>query len=145
MPFLLNAFYKMITPFIDPVTKDKMRFNPRAVEDGLFTPDNLWVEFGGDVVFEYDHEIYWHDLLETTTKHREAMMARWRALGGTVGIREWDMKDGDGKEQASAPTPTPAPAVETIVREEAEEEEQEDVKGSSATVEVEPAPVSVAA
>lgn len=30
VPWLLNAFYKLITPFIDPVTRTKMRFNPEV-------------------------------------------------------------------------------------------------------------------
>ena len=93
---MLNAFYKLITPLIDPVTRDKMRFNPKAIQDGLFTSENVWTEFGGDVTFEYDHAKYWTNFIEITTKRRQEMMERWRALGGHIGLREWDIKNGDG-------------------------------------------------
>ncbi|KAF7796475.1 hypothetical protein EIP86_007652 [Pleurotus ostreatoroseus] len=121
VPWMLNAFYKLITPLIDPVTRDKMRFNPKAIQDGLFTSDNVWVEFGGDVTFEYDHSKYWADFIETTTKRRQEMMERWRALGGRIGLREWDIKNGDGV--ANVPETKTAPVA----------------------VEVEPASVQVAA
>ena len=40
VPFWLNAFYKMINPFIDPITREKMRFNPKVTQEGLFTAEN---------------------------------------------------------------------------------------------------------
>ena len=94
VPFLLNAFYKMITPFIDPVTRDKMRFNPRAVEDGLFARPALWREFGGAVDFAYDHAVYWPAFVRLAAERRASMLERWRELGAKVGLREWDIKGG---------------------------------------------------
>lgn len=95
VPWMLNAFYKLITPLIDPVTRDKMRFNPKVVDDGLFTADNVWKEFGGNVEFKYDHKTYWPNFIETARTRREAQQKRWRELGGTVGIREWEIKNGE--------------------------------------------------
>ncbi|KAI0701313.1 CRAL TRIO domain-containing protein [Cytidiella melzeri] len=92
LPWLLNAFYKMITPLIDPVTKNKMRFNPKPVEDGLFTADNVWKEFGGEIDFQYVHEEYWPHFVKMTSERRETMLERWKALGGKVGLKEWDFK-----------------------------------------------------
>lgn len=123
VPFLLNAFYKLITPFIDPVSREKMRFNPKVVEEGLFTADNVWTAFGGDITFEYDHAQYWPNFIEVTDKRKKDMMDRWRALGARVGIREWDMKGGD--KQA--------------------EESGQETKMSPVDVEVEPAQVQVEA
>lgn len=95
MPFLLNAFYKLITPLIDPVTKDKMRFNPKVVQDGLFTADSVWQEFGGDIEFKYDHQTYWPALIEMANGRRKQQMNRWRELGAKVGFKEWDVKKGE--------------------------------------------------
>lgn len=30
VPWLVDMFFKLIKPFIDPVTRDKMWFNPKA-------------------------------------------------------------------------------------------------------------------
>ena len=95
VPFLLNAFYKLITPLIDPVTRDKMRFNPKVVQDGLFTADNVWKEFGGDIEFKYDHKTYWPNFIQMCSDRRKQQMEKWRQLGGTVGLKEWDIKQGD--------------------------------------------------
>ena len=94
VPWMLNAFYKLINPFVDPVTRDKMRFNPKVVDDGLFTADNVWKEFGGEVEFKYEHKVYWLDFIELAKTRREAQMQRWRELGGLVGAKEWDIKSG---------------------------------------------------
>lgn len=100
VPFLLNAFYKLINPFIDPVVRAKMKFNPRVVEDNLFTADMImkeWWEGGCD--FEYVHEKYWPPLLELCEKRRKAWMDKWRAMGGQVGLKEWDYKGGKNDEE----------------------------------------------
>lgn len=92
VPFFLTAFWKIITPFIDPVTRAKTHFNPRPVDDGLFTTDNLFKEFGGAVEFEYVHEKYFPELVRMTDEIRERRMEAWKALGAKVGLREWDIK-----------------------------------------------------
>ncbi|KZT07736.1 CRAL/TRIO domain-containing protein [Laetiporus sulphureus 93-53] len=92
VPFLVNAFFKVISPFIDPVSREKMHFNPQCVKEGLFTPDQLVSEWNGDCVFEYQHDRYWPVLIRMCTERREKMMATWRELGGEVGLKEWDVK-----------------------------------------------------
>ena len=93
VPFLLNAFYKMINPFIDPVTRAKLKFNPSCVKEGHFEPDMLVKEnWGGDRTLEYVHEKFWPALLELTGERRERQMERWRKLGGEIGVKEWDYK-----------------------------------------------------
>ncbi|EIW87256.1 CRAL TRIO domain-containing protein [Coniophora puteana RWD-64-598 SS2] len=62
LPFLLNFFYKGISPFLDPVTRDKMRFNPDLVE--LIPSSQLDAEFGGEYNFEYDFETYWKQIVD---------------------------------------------------------------------------------
>ncbi|KAG2107058.1 CRAL TRIO domain-containing protein [Suillus discolor] len=51
-----------ISPFLDPVTRDKMRFNPDLLE--LIPKSQLDSEFGGDFDFEFDHETYWKEIVD---------------------------------------------------------------------------------
>ncbi|RDX57013.1 CRAL/TRIO domain-containing protein [Lentinus brumalis] len=92
VPFLLNAFFKMITPFIDPLTRPKLRFNPDCIAEGLFTPDQLISEWNGTANFEYEHEKYWGALVRMSAERRERLWEKWREHGAKVGVREWDLK-----------------------------------------------------
>ncbi|KAL4247612.1 CRAL-TRIO lipid binding domain superfamily protein [Abortiporus biennis] len=94
LPFLINAFFKVITPFVDPVTRPKMKFNPKIVEEGLFTPDQLWKEFGGECDFKYEHDKYWPAFVEMCESKRSAQLKKWKELGGTVGLKDWDVRRG---------------------------------------------------
>lgn len=62
MSWLVNAFFSGISPFMDPITRDKIRFNPKLTE--LVEPSQLDAEFGGDYNFEYDYSVYWPQLTE---------------------------------------------------------------------------------
>ncbi|KAI0066633.1 CRAL/TRIO domain-containing protein [Artomyces pyxidatus] len=62
LPRLLSFFYRGISPFLDPVTRDKMRFNPDLFE--LIPKEQLDADFGGDYEFEFDHEEYWQTLID---------------------------------------------------------------------------------
>ena len=44
--------------------------------------------------FQYKHETYWPALVKMCNERRQQQMERWRKLGGTVGLKEWDMKGG---------------------------------------------------
>ncbi|KAG6877808.1 hypothetical protein C0993_003782 [Termitomyces sp. T159_Od127] len=114
VPFLLNAFYKLINPFIDPVSREKMKFNPRVIEDNLFTPDMVISEWwGGDCDFEYVHDKYWPALLNLCESRRKAFLEKWRVLGGTVGLKEWEYK-GRGTTSVIHPDPQAAD-IEKVV------------------------------
>ncbi|ESK85442.1 cral trio domain-containing protein [Moniliophthora roreri MCA 2997] len=63
LPMLLNFFYKGISPFLDPVTRDKMRFNPDLLE--LVPASQLEAEFGGEHNFLFNHEDYWKQIIDT--------------------------------------------------------------------------------
>ncbi len=41
IPFLLNAFFKLFMPLVDPVTKEKVKFNPNVIEEGFMQADQL--------------------------------------------------------------------------------------------------------
>lgn len=94
VPFLLNAFYKLINPLIDPVTREKMKFNPNVTKDALFTPEMVIKDWGGEREIVYEHEKYWPALVKLTSEIRQDQMERWRTLGGAIGIKEWDYKGG---------------------------------------------------
>lgn len=61
LPMLLNFFYRGISPFLDPVTRDKMRFNPDLLE--LIPPGQLDADFGGDYEWEFEPNSYWEQFV----------------------------------------------------------------------------------
>ncbi|KAF8346035.1 CRAL-TRIO domain-containing protein [Amanita rubescens] len=61
LPLLLTFFYKGISPFLDPVTRDKMRFNPDLKE--LIPLSHLDAEFGGENAFEFEPNSYWDQIV----------------------------------------------------------------------------------
>ncbi|TFK27524.1 CRAL/TRIO domain-containing protein, partial [Coprinopsis marcescibilis] len=90
IPFLVSAFMRIIMPFVDPVTRHKVKMNPQVVKDGLYEEDMLMREWwGGNREFEYVHEKYWPALVSSTEERVQGWMRRWRELGGGVGVREW--------------------------------------------------------
>ncbi|KAF8510786.1 CRAL-TRIO domain-containing protein [Gautieria morchelliformis] len=92
VPFLVMAFLNLIFPFVDPVTREKVKFNPKVVEQGVMAADQVMTEWDGSVEFKYEHEEYWEELVQLCETRRTAWLQRWRSLGGTVGISEWDYK-----------------------------------------------------
>jgi hypothetical protein len=96
VPFLINAFFKLIMPFVDPVTREKVRFNPDVIGEGLFDKDNLMTQWwGGNREFEWDHEKYWPVLVKMCDERRARQKERWTKLGAKIGLDEWDIKAGD--------------------------------------------------
>jgi hypothetical protein len=83
-------------PFVDPITREKVKFNPDVIKEGFVLPEQLMTAsgWGGSQEFEYVHEKYWPALVELCEMERKVRMDRWRALGGEVGLREWDIKGG---------------------------------------------------
>jgi len=61
LPPLLSFFYKGISPFLDPVTRDKMRFNPDLLE--LIPRTHLDADFGGDYEYEFEPNSYWEQIV----------------------------------------------------------------------------------
>ncbi|KAF5332569.1 hypothetical protein D9611_005169 [Ephemerocybe angulata] len=62
LPFILNFFYKGISPFLDPVTRDKMRFNPNLLD--LIDANQLDADFGGSYNFEFEPHSYWDQIVK---------------------------------------------------------------------------------
>jgi hypothetical protein len=80
------GFFKLITPFIDPLTREKLKFN----EDmNQYVPsEQLWTEFNGKLDFEYDHSVYWPALQKLCGERREQRKAKWIAGGKHIGEYE---------------------------------------------------------
>lgn len=86
VPFVIWGFFKLITPFIDPVTREKMKFN----EDLRVhvPPSHLMKSVGGDVEFRYDHSLYWPALNKLAELRQQAYRERWIQGGKLVGEHE---------------------------------------------------------
>lgn len=87
MPWIVWGFFKIITPFIDPVTREKLKFNEDMRQ---YVPsEQLWsTDWNGDMDFEYDHETYWPALNKLCKDKREDKLARWKAAGSIIGESE---------------------------------------------------------
>ncbi|KAE8251659.1 hypothetical protein A4X13_0g3886 [Tilletia indica] len=62
-PWFFTLFFRVISPFVDPVTRQKIFFNPKMTT--LANPDQITTEWeGGEYNYEWDFESYWSQLLE---------------------------------------------------------------------------------
>lgn len=101
LPFLIRGFFKIISPLLDPVTRSKLNL-PSTADLRAFAPEEqIETSFGGSVDFGlYDdttHAEYWmgsEGICALAEGRRKRAMDKWRALGGGVGKREWDFKEG---------------------------------------------------
>ncbi|KAF8808744.1 CRAL/TRIO domain-containing protein [Phlegmacium glaucopus] len=96
LPFIVTTTLKIIMPFVDPITREKVKFNPNIFGEGLFLPDMVMKQgWDGNQDFEYVHEKYWAGLVELCESRAKDWMENWRSLGGKVGIAEWEYKQGN--------------------------------------------------
>jgi len=93
LPWYVMSFFRLISGFIDPVTKDKMKFNEDLRE--YIPPQQLWTTHTGDLDFVYDHAAYWPALDAECTKRRQAYRARWEQGGKRIGEYEIYLRGGD--------------------------------------------------
>jgi len=116
VPWVVWGFFKLITPFIDPLTREKLKFNEDMKQ---YVPaEQLWTDFSdGHLKFEYDHSVYWPALMELTRERREQRKARWVAGGKLVGESEdylaGAVEHGVAGPQGQAEKPVAAAASET--------------------------------
>lgn len=101
------GFFKLITPFIDPLTREKLKFNE---DTKLYVPaEQLWTENGGQLNFEYDHSVYWPTLSKICAERRAALKERWEKAGKRYGESEVYLKGGNTPNDEVNPLPL-APA-----------------------------------
>lgn len=95
IPFLGWTFLKIIHPFIDPLTREKLVFDqpfPNYVPNGQLDKD-----FGGDVNFDYDHATYWPEMISISQEKKRKYIKRFETFGSIVGLSEVDLR-GDHEE-----------------------------------------------
>lgn len=114
MSFFILGFFKLITPFIDPLTREKLKFNEDMRQH--VPPSQLLKATGGDVEFEYDHSVYWPALNALAAQKRQAYRERWIQAGKFIGEHEDYLKGGSGKcLRETPPTATEAELEEKMV------------------------------
>ena len=93
VPTFVWFFFKLIGAFIDPYTREKLKFNenPR----NYVPPEQLYDLFDGDCQFEYDHNVYFPEYIRLASEKRNKYFARRRAAGGGIGQSEWDLRGTD--------------------------------------------------
>lgn len=89
---------KLITPFIDPQTREKLKFNEDLRQH--VPSSQLLKSVNGDVEFEYDHSVYWPALNALAAQRREERLERWIRGGKLIGEHENYLKGGMGKSRA---------------------------------------------
>lgn len=90
IPWLGRTFLNLIHPFIDPLTREKIIYDQPF---GNYVPkEQLDMDFDGDVAFEYDHAKYWPAMGKMAEEKREKYVARFKELGGVVGLSEVDLR-----------------------------------------------------
>ncbi|GAA5869630.1 hypothetical protein JCM16303_000529 [Sporobolomyces ruberrimus] len=106
IPGFFFTFYKLVSPFVDPVTKEKIRFlEGKADATSLIPPEQLQQIFGGSVNFQYDHSKYFPALTKLCFERKEANMKRWKEFGeGRCGVDEAIIKGGRKPEGVKAST-----------------------------------------
>lgn len=93
MPWYVTAFLKLLSPFIDPVTKTKMKYNEPLINH--VPASQLLKASGGDVDFVYDHEVYWPALDQLASQRRKEQRERWEKAGNLIGESELYLKGGE--------------------------------------------------
>lgn len=62
-PRFINAFFTALSPFLDPITKDKIRFNEPNITE-FIAPDQLDMQFaGGTYPYTFKFGDYWDALV----------------------------------------------------------------------------------
>ena len=90
VPWIVWGFFKLINPFIDPLTREKMKFDVDLRK--IVPPEQLLKVYGGDVEFEYDHKIYWPALNKLADERRREFRQRWESAGKKIGESEKYLK-----------------------------------------------------
>jgi hypothetical protein len=160
MPWIVTGFFRLITPFIDPNTREKLKFN----EDmNQYVPsEQMWTEFSnGKLEFEYDHSVYWPALHKLCSERREARWQRWVAGGkqlgesedylagsaatGVAGPQVAEMEEKEEKPDAVEPSPAPVAEPEPVGAEETVAQAAAEEKTADPKVEATPSTTNGAA
>ena len=90
VPWIVWGFFKLINPFIDPLTREKMKFDVDMRK--IVPPEQLMKVYGGDAEFEYEHSVYWPALNKLADERRRGIRQRWESAGKKIGESEKYLK-----------------------------------------------------
>ncbi|OCL07370.1 CRAL/TRIO domain protein [Glonium stellatum] len=93
LPWYVTTFFKLISPFIDPVTKSKMKFNEPLTDH--VPASQLLRTSGGNVDFIYDHDVYWSALNALCGQKQKECHERWEIAGKKIGESEVYLNGGN--------------------------------------------------
>lgn len=100
IPWLGWTFLKIIHPFIDPLTREKLVFDEPFPN---YVPvEQLDKIYGGHVDFTYDHSKYWDPMNKIAQEKREHYNNRFEKFGEKIGLSEYDLR-GDHDELVYPP------------------------------------------
>ncbi|ANB15898.1 Pdr16p [Sugiyamaella lignohabitans] len=110
IPWLGWTFLKIIHPFIDPLTREKLVYQEPFPN---YVPiEQLDSDFGGDVKFDYVHDEYWPVMTKIAAARRANYMKNFKLLGSTVGLSEVDLRS-DNNFSGTGTSSTTAVSVPT--------------------------------
>lgn len=90
IPLLAWTFLKLIHPFIDPLTREKLVFDQPFVN---YVPtEQLDKDFGGEVNFDYDHKQYWPAMIKDAEVKKQHYLDRFEKFGSRIGLSEVDLR-----------------------------------------------------
>ncbi|OJJ37348.1 hypothetical protein ASPWEDRAFT_50569 [Aspergillus wentii DTO 134E9] len=92
VPFMIWGFFKLVTPLIDPLTREKMKFNEDLCQH--VPSSHLMKAMGGDVEFRYEHSIYWPAINALADQRKSEYRERWVQGGKLIGEHENYLKTG---------------------------------------------------
>ncbi|KAK6456282.1 CRAL-TRIO domain-containing protein [Scheffersomyces xylosifermentans] len=95
IPWLGWTFLKIIHPFIDPLTREKLIFDQPF--ENYVPVAQLDRDFNGEVAFEYDHKKYWNKMIEISQEKKQKYYERFQKFGSKIGLSEVDLR-GDNDE-----------------------------------------------
>ncbi|ODQ79221.1 hypothetical protein BABINDRAFT_162260 [Babjeviella inositovora NRRL Y-12698] len=108
IPWLAWSFLKVIHPFIDPMTREKLVFDKPFPD---YVPlEQLDMDFGGKVNFVYDHAQYWPKCNEIIEEKRAHYQQRFEKFGACIGLSEFDLR-GEGETLKYLVVPLAVPEV----------------------------------
>lgn len=90
IPWLGWTFLKLIHPFIDPLTREKLVFDEPFPD---YCPvEQLDKNYGGYVDFTYKHDIYWPAMNDIAGDRKKHYFDRYEKFGSIVGLSEFDLR-----------------------------------------------------
>lgn len=95
VPWVFWGFLKLLRPFMDPKTSEKVVFDP-TVTDHVPAEQLLQDAFNGALDFDYNHEVYFKLFAELTANRKRRMLARYARYGqGMIGMGEYELRGGN--------------------------------------------------